>query len=345
MNITKIIATTSLLFSCSLMAQQPPATVRTSDAVLQNMAPMTQVAGTVVSRSDARLAAEVEGRLLHILDVGTTVAKNDVIAEIEDTSLQLRKAELEAEVTRAEASLRYLEAEEKRLGKLAEANLTSATLLEQTRSQRDVARSDLKVAQTRLAQVNDQLDRSRIKAPFPGTVVERLARIGERVAVGTEVARIVNPDDLEIVARAPLEYISYVAAGDSLDLRTRDDRNAKATVRTVVAVGSENTHVFELRLDIPPRMFPVGQTLRVWVPTSAFREVLTVPRDALVLRSDGITVFIVDDSNTAQRISVETGIGNENLIEIRGDLDAGDKVIIRGNERLQPGQSVQVSEG
>ncbi len=345
MRICISIFATSLLLSFSASAQQPPATVRTADAALQNMAPMTQVPGTVVSRSDARLAAEVEGRLLQILDVGSKVELNDVIAEIEDTQLQLRQAELEAEVTRAQASLRYLEAEEKRLGKLAEANLTSATLLDQTRSQRDVARSDLKVAQTRLAQVNDQLDRSRIKAPFPGTVVERLARVGERLAEGTEVARIVNPDDLEVVARAPLEYMSYVAVGDSLDMRTRDGRDAKATVRSVVAIGSENTHVFELRLDIPPQMFPVGQTLRVWVPTSGFREVLTVPRDALVLRSGGIAVFIVDDSNTAQRVSVETGIGNDDLIEIRGALNAGDKVITRGNERLQPGQTVQISEG
>ena len=345
MKLIKQIIVVSLVLSCSAMAQQPPATVRTANAVLQNMAPMTQVPGTVVSRSDARLSAEVEGRLLQILDVGTIVAKNDVIAEIEDTGLRLRQAELEAEVTRAQASLRYLEAEEKRLGKLAEANLTSATLLDQTRSQRDVARSDLKVAQTRLAQVNDQLDRSRIKAPFPGTVVERLARVGERLAIGTQVARIVNPDDLEVIARAPLEYMSFVAVGDSMDMRTRDGGNAKATVRSVVAIGSENTHVYELRLDIPPQMFPVGQTLRVWVPTSDFREVLTVPRDALVLRSDGIAVFVVDESNTAQRVNVETGIGNDDLIEIRGALNAGDQVIIRGNERLQPGQTVQISEG
>lgn len=337
-----LIFATGLLLGFAVLAQQPPALVRTANAALQNLAPMTQVPGTVVSRSDARLAAEVEGRLLQILDVGTVVAKHDVIAEIEDTSLQLRQAELEAEVTRAEASLRYLELEEKRLGKLAETGLTSATLVDQTRSQRDIARSDLKVAQTRLAQVDDQLDRTRIRAPFPGTVVERLARVGERLAVGTEVARIVNPDDLEVVARAPLEYINYVAVGDSLDLRTRNGHSVKATVRSVVAVGSENTHVFELRLDLPSQLFPVGQTLRVWVPTSDFREVLTVPRDALVLRSDGISVFIVDDSNTAQRVSVETGIGNENLIEIRGELNAGDKVITRGNERLRPGQAVQV---
>ena len=345
MNFIKKLIAASLVLSCGVLAQQPPANVRTANASLQSMASMTQVPGTVVSRSDARLAAEVEGRLLQVVDVGTIVGENEVIAKIEDTALQLRQAELKAEVTRAEASLRYLEAEEKRLGKLAEANLTSVTLVDQTRSQRDVARSDLKVAQTRLAQVNDQLDRSQIKAPFPGTVVERLARIGERLAVGSEVARIVNPNDLEVVARAPLEYMSYVAVGDSLNLQTRDGWVAQALVRSVVAVGSENTHVYELRLDIAPQMFPVGQTLRVWVPTSDLREVLTVPRDALVLRSDGITVFVVDDSNTAQRISVETGIGSGDLIEIRGALNAGDKVITRGNERLQAGQTVQVSEG
>ncbi len=317
------------------------ANVRVATASIQLLAPTTLVPGTVVSRNDAKLAAEVTGRLLEVVDVGTVAARGDVVAQIEDTVIKLRRNELLAEVERAKASLGYLESEERRYVKLADSNLAAATKLDQTRSDRDVSRSDLQVARSRLAQIEDQLARTRIRAPFNGIVVERLMMPGERVDIGRNVVRMVDQQSLEVIARAPLEYYSYVRPGQRLKLRT-GPLFANGTVRTVVAVGSENTHQFELRLDIDSNRFPVGQTLRVSVPTSDVRKTLVVPRDALVLRPEGITVFVVDKDQTARQVSVTTGIGTDEQIEVLGDLKDGDKVIIRGNERLQPGQLVSI---
>ena len=167
---------------------------------------------------------------------------------------------------------------------------------------------------------------------------------GERVDIGKNVVRIVDQQHLEVIARAPLEYYSYVKPGQELVVRTG---NVVATgkVRTVVAVGSEKTHQFELRLDIESGSFPVGQTLRVSVPTSNARDALVVPRDALVLRPGGISVFVVDGDQKAKQVMVTTGIGSGDRIEVSGDLSDGNTVIIRGNERLRPGQSVSIMEG
>jgi hypothetical protein len=113
-------------------------------------------------------------------------------------------------------------------------------------------------------------------------------------------------------------------------------------VRTVVAVGDEFTHLFEIRMDLPAGTFPVGQTLRVTIPVSAAREVLTVPRDALVLRSTGQSVFVVNGDGTARQVPVSVGVGQDDYIEVFGELEAGEPVIVRGNERLQPGQAVSI---
>ena len=319
------------------------ANVRVAQASIQSIAPETMVPGTVISRNDARLAAEVTGRLIDVADVGTFAAKGDVVASIEDTIIMLRKEELLAEVERAQARLKYLESEESRYVKLAESNLAAATKLEETRSDRDVSRGDLQVAKSRLAQVDDQLSRTSIRAPFNAVVVERLTMPGERVDIGKNVVRLVDQQHLEVIARAPLEYYSYVKPGQELTIRT-GDTDAKGTVRTVVAVGSEKTHQFELRLDIESGSFPVGQTLRVSVPTSNAREALVVPRDALVLRPGEISVFVVDSDRKAKQVMVTTGIGSGDRIEVNGDLSDGNTVIIRGNERLRPGQSVSIME-
>jgi RND family efflux transporter MFP subunit len=320
-----------------------PALVRVAMASMKDIAPATLVPGTVVSRNDARLSAEVEGRLTMVADVGTDVAAGDPVAAIEDTTLRLQAAELEAEVTRAEARLGFLESEEKRFARLAEDNLAAATQLEQTRSDRDVARGDLAVAKARLQQVEDLLARTTIRAPFSGVVVERLMTPGERVVEGSNVVRLVDQENLEVIARAALEYMPYVQRGQLLALRG-GQLTIMGTVRALVAVGSEDTHQFELRLDLDGRPFPIGQTLRVSVPMSGARQALTVPRDALVLRPGGQSVFVVDANNEAQQVKVEVGVGQGEDIEVLGAIAPGDRVVIRGNERLQPGQAVNIMD-
>jgi len=334
------IALNSVAFA---QGEMPAANVRVARATVQSIAPETIVPGTVVSRANARLAAEVTGRLLEVAEVGTIVAEGDVIAKIEDTAIRLRKEELQAEVERAEARLKYLESEEARYVQLAKSNLTAATKLEETLSDRDVSRGDLRVAKSRLSQVEDQLSRTSMKAPFSGIVVERFMMPGERVDTGDNILRLVDQQHLEVIARAPLEYYPYVRPGQQLTLKT-EMITISGTVRTVVAVGSENTHQFELRLDIEAGRFPVGQTLRVSIPTSDPKDTLVVPRDALVLRPNGISVFILDGEQKAKQVTVTTGIGSADRIEVSGELADGDMVVIRGNERLRTGQSVSIME-
>ena len=69
-----------------------------------------------------------------------------------------------------------------------------------------------------------------------------------------------------------------------------------------------------------------------------------MPRDALVLRTDGTYVYRVKDDNTAERMLVTTGAATGTRVAVTGGIEQGDKVIIRGGERLRPGQSVQLRE-
>lgn len=336
------------LIGLSLLAAVPaqaqtgaqPAPVVVDEARLVMMAPTMQVAGTVLSRSDATLSAEVEGRLVEVAEVGGRFSRGDVLARVEDAPLELRARELEAEIDRAEARLAFLEAELKRYQQLAESKLASPTQVDQTRSERDIAAADLAMARARLDQVRDQIERARIRAPFDGIVARRLAQPGERVAVGSAVLRVYDPSSLEIVARAPLDYYRFLAPGDELSVQV-SGRSIMVPLRTLVSQGNENVHVFEIRLDLDEAL-PVGQTVRVTIPTAELREVIAVPRDALVLRGDGASVYVVDEQNTARRMQVDVGIASGELIEVRGPIQPGDRVVIRGNERLRAGQPVQV---
>jgi RND family efflux transporter MFP subunit len=349
---TKRTALVKVLILCLLFLAFPelalaqdwgPVLVKVGDARVEPLSSVILVPGTIISRDDASLSAEVEGRLVQVAEVGDTVKAGEPVAVIEDDQLRLRKQELQAEIRRAQARLEFLENEVKRFATLAETNLASANQLEQARSEQDVAKGDLDVARARLAQNEDQLARTRLQAPFDGVVVERLMNPGERVSDGGLVVRLVNPNNLEVVARAPLEFYRFSKPGDELSL-SAGKIVFQARIRTIVAVGDEKTHQFELRLDLNGQDFPVGQTVRVSIPTSDSREVLTVPRDAIVLRPGGASIFVIDESMQARQVSVSTGMGSGDRVEVSGDVSNGDRVVTRGNERLQPGQSVSIMD-
>ncbi|MGD8591935.1 MAG: efflux RND transporter periplasmic adaptor subunit [Gammaproteobacteria bacterium] len=323
-----------------------PSPVIVADAKLQLLAPVTWVSAAVISLNDARLATEVEGQLRKVAKVGTLVGENDVVARIDNTFIKIRIDELHAAVERERARLQFLFQEVVRLEKLAKQNAAAQTRLEQTQSEREVAKNELEIANTRLRQAREELARHVVRAPFPGVIAERFMRPGERAAVGDEVVRLIDANDLEIQARAPLASINYITEGMRLDVKTDVGDHVEATLRTIVPIGDARSRLLDLRLDFAGVNWRVGQPVRVALPTAVAKQVLAVPRDALVLRRDGSSIFKINQDGVAEKVSVEIGIASGDYVEVKGDLKDGDPVVIRGGERLRPGQKVQIiSEG
>ena len=306
------------------------------------LAPVTWVSATVISLNDARLATEVEGPLRQVAKVGAVVAEGDAVARIDNTFIKIRIDELQAAVERERARLQFLFQEVVRLEKLARQNAAAQTRLEQTQSEREVAKNELEIANTRLRQAREELARHVVRAPFPGLIAERFMRPGERADVGDEVVRLIDANDLEIQARAPLASINYINEGMQLAVKTDLGDHAQAALRTIVPIGDARSRLLDLRLDFKGKDWRVGQPVRVALPTAVAKEVLAVPRDALVLRRDGASIFKIKPDDTAEKVSVEIGIAAGEYVEVKGNLNDGDRVIIRGGERLRPGQKVQI---
>lgn len=321
----------------------PPATVTVVTAEIAKLAPTVGVSGTVLSRDDARLAAEVSGNIVRIAEIGARVAEGDVVAKIQDALLLQQQAENEGLVASREARIAFLEREVQRLRRLAEQNVAARSQLDLNESDLAVARSELSVARARLAQIRIAVSRTEVRAPYAGRITERFVTPGEHVAVGAGVARLVGTERLEVVARAPLQSVSYLHEGDTTPVSS-ERREATGSIRAIVPFGDARSHMFEMRIDVSATDWIIGESVRVTVPTAEPQDLLAVPRDALVLRTDGTSVFRINDDNKAERIAVTTGAGDEELIAVSGgDLGVGDRVVIRGAERLRPGQDVSIS--
>ena len=318
----------------------PPAPVVVATAESRLLAPVTWYPGTVISRNRARVAAEVEGRLEWVAEIGASIAEGEVVARLDDALLRQSLAENEAAVARESARLTFLDAQVKRLEKLVTQNTATRSRLEEAVAERDISRSELRAARARVALTTERLERTRIKAPFGGIVTERVLQSGEWAESGRAVVRIVDAGALEVQAWIPVAALAFVEEGSELALLVNPGRSS-ARVRTIVPVGDNRSRLYELRLGVEGRSWPVGQDVRVAIPTAAARAVVAIPRDALVLRRGGAAVYRVDANGLADRVAVTPGIAQDELIEVDG-IAPGDRVVIRGGERLRPGQPVRV---
>lgn len=315
--------------------------VRVEPAVMTELAPNIPVPGTVYSRNDARLSAEVEGALMWIAEVGEWVKQGDVVAQIEDTIIALKRDENEGVVARETSRVEFLKREVARLSKLASQNVAAKRQLDQTESDLAIATNNLLIARAQLEQMKDQFRRTRLTAPFDGRVTERFLNRGERVSVGDRVLRLISPKLLEVIARVPLASLEHVSEGSSIKL-TGDRRAAPGRIRTIVPFGDSRSHMFEIRIDVDADAWVVGENVRLNVPTAQPQRLLAVPRDALILRRDGASVFRIGTDDIAQQIDVVPGLGDRTMIAVKGALSPGDQIVVRGGERLSPGVKVQV---
>jgi len=299
------------------------------------------IPGSIVSRSDARIASVIAGRVNWIAEVGTRVRAGDPIARLDDTVSRLRLEDLKAQVARARAQHDVANSQLERFNRLAATQVLSASQLEDARAQREVSNDDVTRANAQLRQAQYEIDQSVIRAPFPGVVTERFIQRGEYVQVGAATVRLVNTTDTEARATAALDLAANVHPGQAVTVR---DHGIERTgqVRTVVPVGDDRSRQFEVRVALANPQWLVGTPVEVSLPATEARTAVTVPRDALVIRQNHSYVLRVTRINTVEELDVTPGVGTEDRVEVSGPLAPGDRLVVRGGERLAAGQAVRI---
>lgn len=344
----KILAGCGLLMLSSLIPvtaaadkAPPPAKVTVDQVRNQDVADQLWWPGTVISRYDARIATEVSGRIRWMAEIGDRFNSGDVLVKLDDQLLQLALLDNQSVVIQLSAKVSLYQRQLKRFSQTN--GSTSQDQLDEKSSALIMAQQEL--AQAKIAERRSRylLQQTELKATFDGTVVERLQQIGEFSRVGGAVMRIVDLERLEVLVKAPLTAAAYINSGMMVEVK---DRHQLVTnpVRTVSPVGDQRSRMMELRLTLNTGNWRVGSAVRVALPNSERHQGLTVHRDALILRQNQTYLYVVDQELHARRVDVVLGAGVKEFIEISGELVAGDRVVVRGGERLKDGQAVVLQQ-
>lgn len=335
-----LLALTLTQSSLLVQAEEQAAVVSVAPVRQLTLAPTLMVSGQVQSKYQSNLSTGVDGRLDWVVEPGQQVAAGDLLARLDQTPLQLRINELQAQLKRAGIQANQLARERQRQEALLSRALVSKTQVEQAQADAELANADLELSKATLAQLQDQLKRTELRAPFAGVVSQRYHQLGEELSRNTPVLQLVNLEQLEVRVFAPLQYAAFVAAGQQLSVY-QPGKQQTLTVSTVIPVSDQKSQTFELRLTATAAELQVGQLVSVAVPTAEASASLVIHRDALVLAQRSHSVFKITN-NKAVRIPVQTGQGQGDWLQVNAVLAVGDQLVIRGAETLTDGAAVRV---
>ena len=328
-------------------------------------APMLTSSGYVVARRKAVVSAKIQGRLAELkVEEGSRVREGQLIARLESADYEAQVSRAAAQVQRARADL----AENERQVRLAE-GLTREKVMAQ--DQLEAVQSKVRIAEADVAQARADLDfaqatlrNTRILAPFTGTVVKKMAEVGESVApippgvnLSTSSGAIValaDLDTLEVEVDVAESNVARLGPEQPAEVAVEafPDRRYRAVLRQVIPTADRTKATVQVKVTILDKDQNLKPEMSAKVTflerprtaeSSAVAEapVVTVPAAALATRDGRSVVFEVSDGKARQRVVV-TGPARQDQIVVRQGLAGTETLVSRPPEALRDGDAVKV---
>jgi RND family efflux transporter MFP subunit len=318
--------------------------------------------GYVVARTKASVSAKIPGQLVFLgVAEGSAVKRGQVLAQIENSDYQAALDAARASRGTFEAQLAQGRRDLERAEQLRSRDVNSPIDVESARTQVSVLEAQLASsrAQEKLAEVN--LENTRVRAPFDGTVLRKDAEVGEIVAPSsaggglsrTAIVTMADLGTLEVEVDVNEAYIAQIRNGQSavITLDAYPDTSFAGRVRQVVPTADRQKATVLVKvsiLDRDPRILPEMGAKVVFsreehggAVASAPRRVL-VPRGAVVQNGQIAKVWVLEDG-AVRAVTVEPGPERGDQVEIRNGLTGGESLVLDPPGGLTDGQKVRIA--
>lgn len=358
-----LFAAVFLTHPSSTDAQGRAASVGVETVEIKKIAETVPLFAEVVTAREGTIASRIAGTVDEIMVLeGAAVTKGEMLATLDTELLDILSRQAQARLSEARAGIVIAETRVNRASNalnriegLRNTNSFSTSRFDDAQSDVFEAEGLLAEAQARvqtahatLAETRYQLDRARITAPYAGIVLEVQINPGEFIASGAAVVTLLDVQSIEIEASVPSKYVGVLTPGLTVEGYTETGEPLNLNVRVLLPVEDTATRTRPVRFtssDLAALdQLAIGQSITINIPITAPRDVLSVPKDALVQARGGWTVFVAADGQ-AQPRTVQIGVALGDRFEVLDGLVEGDVVVTRGNERLRPGQDIAPMNG
>ncbi len=285
--------------------------------------------GSVEAVHQTTVSAQTRGQVEKVLfDVDDYVEKGNLIVRLKHTEQQAGLKAAEAELQEARARLKEASDDYTRKKRLSEKKLVSESAMDKVKAARNAAQARVDAALAGFTRAREQLEYTRIRAPYSGIVTHRHVEVGEIATPGQKLMTGISLDQLRVTVDMPQSLIGSVR--EIGKARVQQPGGGWVEVRriTVFPFADFASNTFKVRLDLPagtPDLFP-GMFVKAAFKTGLKKE-LVVPVETVVYRSELTGVYVVGAGDRIGfrqvRVGHETDDGQ---ITVLSGLDAGERV-------------------
>lgn len=298
---------------------------------------LIRLTGTVRANRDVVVSATEAGLVSAILvDQGNPVRSGQAVARLDDTQLRAQ-----VEEARARADLAWETWE--RYRRLFEEDQVGSEL------QYLEARYAAEQSAASLTALSARLDATIIRAPFGGVLDSRDIELGSMIMPGTPVARVVDLDPVRIRGGVPERFALDVRPGSQATV-TFQVLEGEVFEGDITYVGAavdpeDRTFPVELTLANPGGLIKPEMVANIEIVRETRTDVVVVPREVLLRVEDGYVAYVVEgtgDDGVARLREVQLGPAQRNLVVIEEGLQAGDRLVVIGQQLIADGDRVRV---
>ncbi|MFW2403948.1 MAG: efflux RND transporter periplasmic adaptor subunit [Gammaproteobacteria bacterium] len=355
--------------------QAPTLPVEVVQAERRDVPLSLEMVGTTLGTQDVPIRARVEGFLETMnFQEGRFVDKGDLLYTIDPEPFEAKLVEALSQLATAETGLVKADADLNRIRPLAEMMAVSEQDLDAAVALEAAARSGVRAAEATVDLAKINLSYTKIHAPIDGLIGLTKAKPGEFVGrepnpVVLNVLSDINPIRVRF-SISEREYLvlarTFMRNNPGIDERRQPaqdadqmpEEEAKELV-LILADGTEHPHTgstvaaaqsidpetgtytVEAAFPNPNSILLPGQFARVRAPYQTLKDVVVVPRKALVELQGKFQVYVVEADNTVQIRKVELGPIKDLDVVIQAGLDGGEAVIVEGLQKVRAGMTVE----
>lgn len=332
-------------------AQPPgagPSPVGFTAARQHEVRPTVRLSGSVEARRASIVASEVAGLVVELAArEGDFLRQGAPLVRLRLENLELRLAARRADLREAEARLDLAAQTLERSRELFAEQVVSRQTLDDATSEYAAWEGRVESLKAEIARVEDDLERSTVRAPYTGVVVREHTQVGEWLAIGGPVVEVVDLEELEAVLDVPERYFASLQEGTParVTFEAVPGLEVRGKITAIIPRANLQTRTFPVKVRFPNRghRVGVGMLAQVDFPVGEAVQALIVPKDAVIQRGPRSLLYRIGDGEKVEEVEVATGNAAGAWVAVEGPLSAGDRVVTRGNERLRPGQQVAPS--
>ncbi|EGV52853.1 efflux RND transporter periplasmic adaptor subunit [endosymbiont of Riftia pachyptila] len=287
--------------------------------------------GTVEAINRTTVSAQTQGVVEQILvDVDDFVEKGMLIVLLNDTQHQAKLKQAQAELKEAVARLQEAQDEFKRVKGLHEKKLVSQSQMDKATAALKSAKARREAASAGLDQAREQLEYTRVKAPYSGIVTHRHVEVGEIAQAGQQLMRGISLDELRVTVDVPQSLIPTIRKFGKAWVEQPEGGFVAATRLTIFPFAHHGSNTFKVRVDLPEGvkgLFP-GMFVKTSFLTGSKRE-LVVPAMAVVYRSEVTALYVIDADGRIGFRHVRVGHYTEDGMQaVLAGLSEGERVAL-----------------